>query len=286
MPASVPPHAVVPEGPTSLRPFALWQLTNQTPTQMMSYVVRTASGEVVAIDGGTEGDADYLADFIASLGNHVAAWFLTHPHSDHTDALTQILLQPSGPRVDALYASMPEPEWIARHAAEDERVVYDRTVAVLADRGRVPTELALGQTIEIGGVVIEVLGVKNPELTEDPINNQSMILKLSGAGRSVLFTGDLGAEAGRKALRGPHADQLRADYVQMAHHGQNGAEEAFYRRVGASRCLWPTPRWLWDNDNGGGRGSGPWRTLEVRGWMERLAVRRHHVMWEGPELIP
>ena len=285
MPASVSPHPVVPEGPAGLGPFVLWQLTNQTPTQMMSYVVCTASRQVVVIDGGTEGDADHLADFIAGLGNCVSAWFLTHPHSDHTDALTQLLLRTGGLRIDALYASMPEPEWIARHAAEDERVVYDRTVAVLAGRGRVPTELELGQRIEIGGVAIEVLGVKNPELTEDPINNQSVILKLSGADRSVLFTGDLGAEASRKALTGPHADRLRADYVQMAHHGQNGAEEAFYQHARPSYCLWPTPRWLWDNDDGGGRGSGPWRTLEVRAWMDRLAIRRHYMMCEGPELI-
>jgi beta-lactamase superfamily II metal-dependent hydrolase len=252
---------------------------------MMSYVVRTASGQVVVIDGGTEGDADHLAASIASLGNRVSAWFLTHPHSDHTDALTEILLRTGGLRIDALYASMPEPKWISRHATEDERVVYDRTVAVLAGCGRVPTELELGQTIEIGGVAIEVLGVKNPELTEDPINNQSVILKVSGAGRSVLFTGDLGPEASRKALAGPHADRLRADYVQMAHHGQNGAEEAFYQHVRPAYCLWPTPGWLWDNDDGGGRGSGPWRTLEVRDWMERLAIRRHYVMCEGPELI-
>ena len=285
MPVSVTSDPVAPEGPAGLRPFALWQLTNQTPTQMMSYVVRTASGQVVVIDGGTEGDADYLADFIAGLGNHVSAWFLTHPHSDHTDALTEILRRPGSPRIDALYASMPEPEWIARHAADDEREVYDRTVAVLATCGCVPTELELGQSIEVGGVAIEVLGVRNPELTEDPINNQSAILKLTGADRSVLFTGDLGAAASIKALAGPYAGKLRADYVQMAHHGQDGAVEAFYRHVRPSCCLWPTPRWLWDNDDGGGKGSGPWRTLEVRDWMEGLAIRHHYVMCEGPELI-
>lgn len=267
------------------QPFALWQLKNQTSTQMMSYVIRTHTGKLIVIDGGTAGDAPYLSKFIAERGNHVSLWFLTHPHSDHTDALATLLQAPGELRIDSIYASMPEPAWIARYANDAERVVYERTCAVFEKTGRVPTELALGQEFNLDGLRIEVLGVKNPEITANPINNQSIILKLTGAGRSILFTADLGAEAGRKAIAGPYADRLRADYVQMAHHGQNGVDEAFYRHVGASYCLWPTPLWLWENDNGGGKGSGPWRTLEVRAWMDKLPIKRHFVSCLDPELI-
>jgi len=35
----------------------------------------------------------------------------------------------------------------------------------------------------------------------------------------------LGVEGGRKLLNSPYAKRLPADYLQMAHHGQNGVEE-------------------------------------------------------------
>ena len=44
--------------------FTLWQLPNQTPTQMMSYVIQTPHKKVLVIDGGNAGDAPYLRDFI------------------------------------------------------------------------------------------------------------------------------------------------------------------------------------------------------------------------------
>ena len=70
---------------------SLWQLPGQTKTQINSYVIRTAGNELIIIDGGTKGDAAYLREFIRDRGNHVHAWFISHPHYDHVDALTAIL---------------------------------------------------------------------------------------------------------------------------------------------------------------------------------------------------
>jgi hypothetical protein len=103
--------------------------------------------------------------------------------------------------------------------------------------------------------------------------------------KSVLFTGDLGAEGGEKLLKSKYADALPSDYVQMAHHGQAGVTEAFYRKVNPSYCLWPTPQWLWDNDKGQGKGSGHWKTLAVRAWMDKLNIKRHYVMFQGLQQI-
>ena len=106
-------------------------------------------------------------------------------------------------------------------------------------------------------------------------------MKVTDSKKSVLFLGDLGVEGGEKLLKNISGEKLRADYVQMAHHGQNGVSKAFYEVVQPKYCLWPTPRWLWDNDNGGGKGSGPWQTLEVRKWMAELGVEKHYVSADG-----
>ena len=110
-------------------------------------------------------------------------------------------------------------------------------------------------------------------------------MRLSGQRKSVLFTGDLGVEGGEKLLGGPYRDRLKSDYVQMAHHGQNGVTEAFYIAVSPKYCLWPTPGWLWNNDSGSGVNSGQWKTLEVRQWMRKLNVRKHYVAAFGIQRI-
>lgn len=269
-----------PEKDTS-QSFALWQLPNQTHTQMMSYVIQSPNGKVIVIDGGNAGDAAYLAGFLKNLGNTVDAWFITHPHSDHFDALGEILKAPGSLKINDLYASMPTKAWMDKVALESERASFDRFQQSLAGAKRKLTDLAVGQELKIDGIRIEVLGVNNPEITSNPVNNSSLVLRISDNTKSVLFLADLGVEGGDKLLKSPLAERLPSDYVQMAHHGQNGVSEAFYRRVNPTYCLWPTPEWLWNNDKGGGKNSGPWRTLEVRAWMEKLSVKAHYPMFQG-----
>jgi beta-lactamase superfamily II metal-dependent hydrolase len=262
--------------------FVLWQLPNQTHSQMMSYVLQTARGQLIVLDGGTTGDAAYLKGFLAALGNTVEAWFISHAHDDHFGALSQLLGQHDGPRIHAIYGSLPTLEWIAArgYGAQDTKP-YEQFLAALRKANKTVVELTPGQELTIDGLRLEVLGVQNPEITTNAINNSSLVLRASDRAKSVLFTSDLGVEGGRKLLASPLASRLPADYVQMAHHGQEGVEEAFYQAVKATGCLWPTPLWLWDNDSGKGRGSGPWKTLAVRGWMEKLGVQRNYVMTEG-----
>ena len=62
----------------------------------------------------------------------------------------------------------------------------------------------------------------------------------------------------------------------MAHHGQQGVTEKFYRHISPQVCLWPTPEWLWNNDIGAGFDTGPYKTLETRGWMEKMNTVNYH----------
>ena len=256
--------------------FTLWQLPEQTHSQMMSYVLRTQKGTVIVIDGGTKGDAPYLREFLKKQGGEVEAWILTHPHSDHCHAMTEILSNPDGISVKRLYASLPPDEWLRAHEPDSAR---DAAAVREAARsaGLAFNQMVPGQLLVFDGVRVEVLGVRNEEIRANAINNSSVVLRASDARKSVLFTGDLGPEGGEKLLKSRMASRLRADYVQMAHHGQNGVTEEFYRAVQPSYCLWTTPTWLWNNDRGQGPGTGPWRTLEVRGWMEKHSIEKHFV---------
>ena len=272
-------------GPANESHFTLWQLPNQTGTQIMSYVMQTTEGSLIVVDGGMPGDAPYLAAFLKERRNVVEAWFISHPHTDHFSALSEILKNPGELTIKAIYASLLPPDWIDENASEGEAKLYHEFVATVAASGRTISEVRPGQHFDFDGVAIQILAVKNPEITHNGINNSSMVFKVTDRTKSVLFTGDLGVEGGDKLLKSPLAEHLKADYVQMAHHGQTGVNEAFYQHVAPRFCLWPTPLWLWDVDNGGGKGSGPWKTLEVREWMSKLPIEKHYNMHEGLQVI-
>ncbi|MBN1343674.1 MAG: MBL fold metallo-hydrolase [Phycisphaerae bacterium] len=262
--------------------FTLWQLPNQTPTQMMSYVIRTVNRKLIVVDGGNAGDAPYLKDFIRERGNKVECWLISHMHGDHVTALCEILANREGMEIKEIYVELPDLEWTRRCAPTSEVIGLTKTLAS-AQCNLKPYKL--GAVFTIDGVRIQVLGVGNPEITQNAINNSSVVFRMSDEVKSVLFTGDLGAEGGEKLLKSEHADALPSDYVQMAHHGQNGVTEAFYRKVNPSYCLWPTPKWLWDNDKGQGKNSGDWKTLTVRAWMDKFHIKRHYLMFEGLQQI-
>ncbi len=266
--------------------FTLWQLPEQTPTQMMSYVIQTINGQVIVIDGGNTGDAAYLKGFIAALGNKVDVWFISHMHLDHVDALNEIMTHQNPPKILEVVTTLPEMAWLEEHCNIDRpgARASDSKAGLLEGTSKlgIPIrDVVLGEEFEIDGIQVKVLGIINPEITANAVNNSSLVWRMWDDHKSVLFTGDIGAEAGDKLLDTPYAEYLPSDIVQMSHHGQVGASKEFYAKVNARYALWPTPDWLWFVDNGGGVGSGPWQTLEVREWMEALGIEENFVSKDG-----
>lgn len=267
--------------------FTLWQLPSQSPNQMNSYVMETKKGKIIVIDGGNKPDADYLKAFLKEKGNRVSMWFISHTHYDHVDALTAILQDPGRLKIDQIYASVLDEGWLRKNGAPEENELQTLVDFKEAARGakKEITELELGQVIEVDGLTIEILGIKNPEIVDNGVNNSSIVMRVSDDYKSVLFPGDLGVEGGQKLMKTEYRHRLKSDYVQMAHHGQHGVDKEFYEAVSPKYCLWPTPKWLWDNDMGGGPGTGPWVTQDVRAWMDELGVLKHYFQFEGLQKI-
>lgn len=267
--------------PVKADTFTLWQLPSQGPSQMMSYVILTPGKKLIVIDGGMKCDAPYLRDFIQERASEVELWIITHPHLDHMDALGVLLDEKIAPPIKKVFASLPEAEWVKAHNSAGEYEAFMAFTESLKNSGLPCEDAQLDQKFEIDGLKFHVLGIRNPEFTQNALNNSSMVFRVHDAHKSILFTGDLGLQGGEKLMASPLAEFLPSDYVQMAHHGQRGVDEAFYQKVNPSYCLWTTPLWLWDNDRGEGFDTGPWETVKTRGWMEKLPIKKHYVMHEG-----
>ena len=101
----------------------------------------------------------------------------------------------------------------------------------------------------------------------------------------MLILGDLGEEGGDEVMAECEKPLLMTDYTQMAHHGQWGVKKEFYEYIRPKKCIWPTPEWLWNNDNGKGFDTHYWQTVRVREWMEELGVTEHIVEKDGTQKI-
>ena len=258
----------------------LIQLSPQTESRMMGYILKTKDNKVIVIDGGTKGDSDNLLKYIQSYGSKVDYWFLTHPHNDHVGAFENIINN-SQIKVENIYITLNTIEFINKNEPgrlEDASEIYS-ILENDAVKDRVK-EVYINETINIDNVKINILGTKNPEITTNAGNNSSMVLKLDVNDKSILFLADSGIESGNKLILN-EKDKLKSDYVQMAHHGQSGVNENVYQCINPTYCLWPTPKWLWDNDNGGGEDSGTWKTKETRSWINKLNVKEQYIAKDG-----
>lgn len=81
-------------------------------------------------------------------------------------------------------------------------------------------------------------------------------------------------------LRELPPEDVRAEVVQMAHHGQQGVTKAFYEAV-APRSACGPPRLAVGQRQRRGQGHCGPENLETRSWMEELGVREHIVAKDG-----
>lgn len=262
----------------------LIQLSAQGTRQMMGYVLKTQKDELIVIDGGTLEDTENLIEQINKNGGKVSAWFLTHAHDDHIGAFTKIINE-TDIQIDKIYKSFNDYSWYEEN--EPARIEFTKYLLDTLQNEKIKNhveEVELNQIIKIDNITIEILGIKNPEIVENPGNEQSLVLKFNTGKTTLLILGDTGIKSSKKLLE-IQKDKLKSDIVQMAHHGQNGATEELYKEISPTICLWPTPEWLWNNDSGTGYNSGPWKTLETKKWMENLGVVKNYVAKDGDLII-
>lgn len=261
--------------------FVVWQLPSQINTIGNSYVFRMNNGKVVVMDGGVKEEAPYLRGFLAALGNEVEAWFISHPHPDHMGALNEILKDPRGIKIKCIYHSELSEDYYSQYEKEFCSRTKDFYDNLKKSGIPVVNYTKPGAITRIGNTYFKILGVKNPEITVNPYNNQCMVIRVWDRKKAFLFLADLGSEGGDKLINGPYRKDLDCYYVQVAHHGQNGVSKDFYRSIKFHACLWPTPSWVYNNDIGKGYNTHILKTIETRNLMDELGIKEHYVSCKG-----
>ena len=257
-------------------------LGSTTGAQNLSIVIKSPHGKLIVVDGGWEADVTKLSELILQQGGKVDAWLITHPHEDHVGALCAILNDTARKiKIDKIYCSLATPDWY-RQVSPTGAGIADQLLSAFTKLpvGTVTNNIGRGTEINIDDVNIRVLNNRGV-YSYNGVNNSSMVYKIRVSGQSILILGDLAYDGGKDLIKTCTAAELKSDIVQMAHHGQQGVDQDAYALIAPTTCLWPTPAWLWNNDNGGGVGSGPWGTLTTRAWMDALGVKDNRSLKDG-----
>ena len=242
---------------------------------------------LIVFDGGHACETAYLHEYLLGLGGHVSAWFLTHAHNDHVQAIYDMLDKFDDVKVDKVGYHFPSDEWLTAHDHSGEGLDMALNLRRCFSEHQIPVDtVEIGDFYDFDGMTVRVLRVPDESITCDPINNSTTVYRVETDGKSILILGDLGAQAGLQLLEITDPALIKADYVQMAHHGQNGVTREVYEAARPSYCLWATPTWLWDNRGPGGYDTGHFNTVVTRGWISAMhCVKRHYLMQEGPHVI-
>jgi competence protein ComEC len=137
---------------------------------------------------------------------------LSHPHPDHLNGLFRVFERfPVG----ALWSS----------GDRGDNPEYDRLCALARGRG---VDLARPQRWTRGDLVLEPLAPLVGEAIAPAeglsVNDASLVVRLSFAGRRILFTGDIEAQ-GEAELVGRWSN-LRSDVLKVPHHGSRTSSSA------------------------------------------------------------
>ena len=266
-------------------------LKSVTDTINTSFILESGQ-DFLMVDGGFPSEASYLYEYLKSLGGHVKAWFITHFHSDHLGAFFTILNEHPDIKVDKVYYNFPSDAFLITGEPKQDDWTTEELIRLVrnatADRGIPVVTMQQGDVYSFdgGNAVVRVLRTPDERITHNPINNSSTIFRFEADGKRILFLGDLGVEGGNQLMEMYPAEELKSDYVQMAHHGQGCVTKACYELIRPDYCLWPTPSWLWDNMGPRGYDTGIFGTVVTRGWMSSLrCVKRHYLQIHGTQII-
>ena len=169
---------------------------------------------------------------------------------------------------------------------------WERVKGRLGERATVVWQ---GESLDVDEVHIDFIFSRHEGLYANPMNDSSLVFKLTTPKKSVLFLGDLGPEGGDHLFR-ESRHLLKSDIVQMAHHGHMGVGMEVYAQIAPEVCLWCAPDWLYDEpemppylaDAEKTRRLRRYRmygTAMTRKWMEILGVKKHYVTKDGTQKI-
>ncbi|MDO4320924.1 MAG: MBL fold metallo-hydrolase [Lachnospiraceae bacterium] len=223
-----------------------WTITQYGPRDInsMFYTIYNPQNGLIVIDGGWTEDGPFVRETVEALGGKADAWILTHPHLDHISAFASLYPDLRGIEIGDIYTvDMASPEKCQKRAKWDSVDAYREFLALEVEDLKY---VYPGDVLNICGLEVDIFNAYDEhveELSKDYLNDGSMMFKIKGETQSVLFCADVGKRMSDYLLE-TWGDDLKADYIQMGHHGNGGLLADFYTKVSPEVAFFDAPDWL------------------------------------------
>ena len=219
----------------------------------LGLILHLPNGKFIIFDGGFSlYDQLYkkLAD-ISPKGERIviAAWFVSHPHYDHQDAVTYFIKKhATSVDVESVFYNYAPTEVYKNTTAESnssglETVTggLDNLLDVTFGRTTKIIKPHTGQMYNFGSVSAEILYTVEDVMPSklDYVNSSSLIVRFKIAGQTVLALADA-THTVSTILQNTYGSYLKSDIVQLAHHGTYPGHASLYSKINASVLLWPS----------------------------------------------
>ena len=237
--------------------WVVTQYGEDEDVQLMCFTIEGDKNGLVIIDGGYESDEEtlkILEEKIKENGNVVNSWILTHFDEDHAGAYMALRDRISNLKVGKLYVpDMPDYETCVESVSwyeEDELNLLKKYLSL-----NVPEK----ELVHAGDIIDNVIGLKMEVLSSyddwmeeknmsNLLNNGSIVFKLYGNEESIMFCGDAQSkEISDHILKDYSKEELKSDYLQVAHHGNNSFSDEFYETVNPKVAFFPAPTVIMEN---------------------------------------
>lgn len=175
-----------------------------------STFIETPYGKTILIDGGGSSSKEFdigkstLLPYILDRGyTKIDYIFISHFDQDHSQSYAKILPELTVSRI-----------FITEQIEEND--LFKQIMAIAKKKNIEVTYVKAGDKINIDGVKFSILHPQKELMTNNGINNNSMVCKLEYNSFSMLFTGDIEKEA-EELILNKNID-LKADVLKVAHH--------------------------------------------------------------------
>ncbi len=171
------------------------------------------NGTTLGIDAGESDTQESLADAIQALGiTRLDALVATHPHTDHIGGMAYLIR-----KLDVGRIYMPKTSTTTK--------TFENLLETIAVKKLQVIEAKTGGSISLDAdVAIRILSPT--QLSEEEMNDNSVVLKITYGQTSFLFMGDAGTPVEKQLLA--RKENLKADVLKVGHHGSDTSTSSVF----------------------------------------------------------
>jgi hypothetical protein len=254
---------------------------------MSCLIFRSSCGRLAIIDGGRPQDAEHVIEILEAIAYpekpRISLWFFSHMHIDHYGVYREICRDPELARrieVDTFLAHLLPEEFYSSVSREPSPLFVEMRKTIIESEGRICkkyVQVSEGEKYPLDELNFKVVHTPSMEFASKMnMNDSSVVYRLDACGQRILFLADSEFVTSNDLMEN-HLEDIRADVVQVGHHGCGNVSRECYEAIGASVYLWQTGNKFWYSDCGEGLNTHNTGVIRTRDYMTECGIKPENV---------